>query len=111
MNDRDNAFLGTEPVGGLLFRLAVPTITAQVINMLYNVVDRVYIGHMGAEGDMALTGVGVAMPVTSLSPPSRPSFPAAARPGRPSSWDAGTCARLSAPWAGASRRRSPSPWR
>ncbi len=63
MNDRDNAFLGTEPVGGLLFRLAVPTITAQVINMLYNVVDRIYIGHMGPEGDMALTGVGVCMPI------------------------------------------------
>ena len=63
MNDRDNAFLGTEPVGGLLFRLAVPTITAQVLNMLYNVVDRIYIGHMGPEGDMALTGVGVCMPI------------------------------------------------
>lgn len=61
--EKDNEFLGTEPVGRLLWRLAIPTITAQVINMLYNVVDRVYIGHMGAEGDMALTGVGVAMPV------------------------------------------------
>ncbi len=61
--EKDNEFLGTEPVGRLLWRLAIPTIAAQVINMLYNVVDRIYIGHMGAEGDMALTGVGVAMPV------------------------------------------------
>ncbi len=61
--DRDNEFLGTEPVGRLLFRLAIPTIAAQVINMLYNIVDRIYIGHMGPEGDLALTGVGVCMPI------------------------------------------------
>lgn len=61
--EKDNAFLGTEPVGRLLLRLSVPTILAQLINMLYNVVDRVYIGHMGPEGDLALTGVGVCMPI------------------------------------------------
>ena len=60
---RDNEFLGTEPVGRLLFRLAIPTIAAQIINMLYNIVDRIYIGHMGADGDLALTGVGVCMPI------------------------------------------------
>ncbi len=59
----DNEFLGTEPVGRLLFRLAIPTIASQVINMLYNIVDRIYIGHMGPEGDLALTGVGVCMPI------------------------------------------------
>ncbi len=56
-------FLGTEPVGKLLFRLAVPSVTAQLINMLYNVVDRIYIGHMPEEGALALTGVGVCMPL------------------------------------------------
>ena len=61
--NRDNEFLGTEPVGRLLFRLAIPTIASQVINMLYNIVDRIYIGHMGPEGDLALTGVGVCMPI------------------------------------------------
>ncbi len=61
--EKENAFLGTDPVGRLLFRLSVPTILAQVINMLYNVVDRIYIGHMGADGDLALTGVGVCMPI------------------------------------------------
>ena len=60
---KNNAFLGTDPIGKLLFRLAIPTITAQLINMLYNVVDRVYIGHMGETGDLALTGVGVCMPL------------------------------------------------
>ena len=59
----DNGFLGTEPVGKLLFRLAIPTIAAQLINMLYNIVDRIYIGHMPGAGDLALTGVGVCMPI------------------------------------------------
>lgn len=58
-----NDFLGTEPVGKLLFRLALPTIAAQLINMLYNVVDRIYIGHIPGEGSLALTGVGVCMPL------------------------------------------------
>ena len=62
MNDK-NTFLETEPVGRLLFRLALPTITAQLINMLYNIVDRIYIGHMPGDGDLALTGVGVCMPI------------------------------------------------
>jgi len=60
---QDNGFLGTEPVGKLLFRLAIPTISAQLINMLYNIVDRIYIGHMPEVGDLALTGVGVCMPL------------------------------------------------
>ena len=63
---KSNDFLGTAPLGGLLFKLALPTITAQLINMLYNVVDRVYIGHMGEEGDLALTGVGVCMPLIMI---------------------------------------------
>lgn len=63
---KDNSFLGTAPLGGLLFKLALPTITAQLINMLYNVVDRVYIGHMEDIGDLALTGVGVCMPLIMI---------------------------------------------
>ena len=54
-------FLGTEPIGKLLFKLAVPTVVAQLINMLYNIVDRIYIGHMPGDGALALTGVGVCM--------------------------------------------------
>ena len=56
-------FLGTESVGKLLFKLAVPTVIAQIINMLYNIVDRIYIGHMPGNGSLALTGVGVCMPI------------------------------------------------
>ncbi len=59
----DQSFLGEQPVGRLLFRLAVPTVIAQLVNMLYNIVDRIYIGHMGANGALALTGVGVCMPL------------------------------------------------
>lgn len=59
----NNTFLGTAPVGKLLFQLALPNIAAQLINMLYNIVDRIYIGHMPGEGDLALTGVGVCMPI------------------------------------------------
>ena len=55
--------LGTAPVGKLLFKLAIPTIVAQLINMLYNIVDRIYIGHMPGDGTLALTGVGVCMPI------------------------------------------------
>ena len=55
--------LGTAPVGKLLFKLAIPTIVAQLINMLYNIVDRIYIGHMPGDGSLALTGVGVCMPI------------------------------------------------
>ena len=56
-------FLGKEPVGKLLLKLALPTVTAQIINMLYNIVDRIYIGHIPKVGAMALTGVGVCMPL------------------------------------------------
>ena len=59
----NNNFLGTEPIGKLLFKLAVPTVAAQMINMLYNIVDRIYIGHIPGEGDLALTGVGICMPL------------------------------------------------
>ena len=59
-------FLGKEPVGKLLLKLALPTVTAQIINMLYNIVDRIYIGHIPKIGDMALTGVGVCMPLIMI---------------------------------------------
>ena len=55
--------LGTERVGKLLFDLAVPAITAQIINVMYNMVDRMYIGHIPVVGTAALTGVGVTMPI------------------------------------------------
>ncbi len=62
----DKDFLGTEPVGKLLLKLAIPTLAAQLINMLYNVVDRIYIGHIPKVGALALTGVGVCMPLIMI---------------------------------------------
>ena len=61
-----NEFLGTEPVGKLLLKLAIPTVAAQLINMLYNIVDRIYIGHMPVDGKLALTGVGICMPLIMI---------------------------------------------
>ncbi|MBQ9761287.1 MAG: MATE family efflux transporter [Clostridia bacterium] len=58
--------LGTAPIGKLLFQLSLPTVVAQLINMLYNVVDRIYIGHIPNVGDFALTGVGVCMPIIMI---------------------------------------------
>ena len=60
------ADLGTAPIGKLLFRLAIPTVVAQMINMLYNIVDRIYIGHIPEVGSLALTGVGVCMPLIMI---------------------------------------------
>lgn len=65
-NSNKNDFLGTEPLGKLLFRLALPTITAQIINLLYNIVDRIYISNMKDVGGPALTGVGVCMPLIMI---------------------------------------------
>lgn len=67
MNTQENSrMLADAPVGKLLFKLAVPTVTAQLINMLYNIVDRIYIGHIPDIGADALTGVGVCMPLIMI---------------------------------------------
>lgn len=62
----DKGFLRTEPLGRLLLKLALPTVAAQLINMLYNIVDRIYIGHIPEIGATALTGVGVCMPLIMI---------------------------------------------
>lgn len=55
--------LANKPIFRLLFQLSLPAIAAQIINVLYNVVDRMYIGHIPNIGASALTGIGVTMPV------------------------------------------------
>ena len=62
----DKEFLRTEPLRRLLLKLALPTVAAQLINMLYNIVDRIYIGHIPDIGATALTGVGVCMPLIMI---------------------------------------------
>ena len=61
-----NEFLEKESIGKLLFKLSLPTVVAQLINMLYNLVDRIFIGHIEGIGDLALTGVGVCLPLIML---------------------------------------------
>ena len=65
-SSQDKEFLGREPIGRLLLKLALPTVAAQLINMLYNIVDRIYIGHIPEVGALALTGVGVCMPLIMI---------------------------------------------
>ena len=60
---KKEADLGKDSLGPLLLKLALPAILAQIINVLYNMVDRMYIGHIPKVGPSALTGVGVTMPV------------------------------------------------
>lgn len=64
--DESKNFLGTKPVGKLLLKLALPTVTAQIINMLYNIIDRIYIGHIPDIRSLALTGSGVGMPLIMI---------------------------------------------
>ena len=64
--DKSNDYLGTGSIGKLLLKLSLPAILAQIINMLYNLVDRVYIGHMAGNGALALTGVGICMPIIMI---------------------------------------------
>lgn len=64
--ENNKNFLGTEPIGRLLFKLTVPTVIAQLVNMFYNIVDRIFIGHLPNAGSLALTGVGVCMPIIMI---------------------------------------------
>ncbi|XCP84107.1 MATE family efflux transporter [Roseburia hominis] len=66
MEKKQDERLGTEPLGRLIISLALPAVAAQLINVLYNIVDRMYIGHISGYGDMALTGVGVTFPIIML---------------------------------------------
>ena len=58
--------MATAPVWSLIIKLSIPAILAQIVNLFYNVVDRIYIGHMEDVGTVALTGVGLCVPVITL---------------------------------------------
>ena len=62
MKNRQEA-LANEPIGKLFIKLSIPAILAQLVNLLYNLVDRIYIGHIEGVGDIALTGVGLTFPL------------------------------------------------
>lgn len=58
--------LETEPVGRLIFKLAIPTVLAQLVNLLYNIVDRMYVGRIPQTGSLSLAGLGVTFPIILL---------------------------------------------
>lgn len=64
--DNSKSQLGTAPLGSLMLKLALPSIVAQVINILYNIIDRIYIGHIDSAASLALTGVGICFPIITL---------------------------------------------
>lgn len=67
MNSRSNTqAMETEKIPRLLAQLAIPAVVAQIINLLYNIVDRIYIGHISGVGAAALTGVGLFTPILML---------------------------------------------
>lgn len=66
MSTKKAADLGHDSIGKLLFQLALPAITAQIVNVLYNMVDRMYIGHIPEVGSLALTGMGVCFPLITV---------------------------------------------
>ena len=61
--NNQNTLLGTLPIPKLILKMAPPAIVAQLVNLLYNIVDRIYIGHIPQVGKDALTGVGLCTPV------------------------------------------------
>lgn len=65
MNDTKNTDLGSGSIGKLLFKLSLPAIIAQLVNVLYNIVDRMFIGRLD-NGDLAMAGIGVAFPIITL---------------------------------------------
>ena len=66
MQEDPKSRLGTAPLKGLIFGMALPTVAAQLVNLLYNIVDRIYVGHIPEEGTMALAGLGITFPVLIL---------------------------------------------
>lgn len=66
MNRKSDELLGTAPILPLIFKMSMPTILAQLVNLLYSVVDRIYIGHIEGIGNDALAGVGVASTIVIL---------------------------------------------
>lgn len=63
---RQDEKLGTAPLGRLVLSLALPAVVAQLINVIYNMVDRIYIGHIAGVGAQALTGLGISLPIILL---------------------------------------------
>ena len=66
ISTQHDTYLGTAPIPKLILKMAPPTIVAQLVNLLYNIVDRIYIGHIEGIGKDALTGVGLCTPILMI---------------------------------------------
>ena len=66
VDQMSNHVMGSKPIPKLITSLAAPAIIAQFINILYNIVDRIYVGHIPEVGSLALTGIGVSAPLFFL---------------------------------------------
>ena len=66
MQKNQDSRLGTENITKLMISLAIPAVMAQIVNVLYNIVDRIYIGRIPGVGAAALTGVGVTFPIITI---------------------------------------------
>ena len=62
----NSAYLGDKNTLKTIFRLAIPSMIAQLISVLYNIVDRIYVGNIPEVGEIALIGVGICAPITTL---------------------------------------------
>ena len=90
MQKNQDSRLGTENITKLMISLAIPAVLAQIVNVLYNIVDRIYIGRIPGVGAAALTGVGVTFPIITSSLPF-PALPAEeAHRWHPLPWDRAT---------------------
>ena len=78
--------MGSGSIKKLMVKMAVPALVGQVVNLLYNVVDRIYIGHIPEVGGTALTGVGLFTPILMLLTAFAMLCGSGARPGRPLPW-------------------------
>lgn len=98
-----NRDMGSGSIPKLLAQLALPAVVAQVVNLLYNIVDRIYIGHMPEVGASALTGVGLFTPILMLITAFAMLCGSGGAPARPLPWAAAMTMPPKRSWATALR--------
>ena len=98
LSHAQGADLGRDNISRLLFQLALPAILAQLINLLYNMVDRMYIGHIPGVGPSALTGVGITLPLIMAISAFAALVSMGGAPAPPLCWGRGTTKRRNGFW-------------
>lgn len=105
-----NKDMGTGSVRSWMVQLALPAVVAQIINLLYNIVDRIYIGHLPEVGATALTGVGLCMPILILLNAFAMLCGSGSAPAQPLQWASKIITRPNALWATAWQPCWAWPW-